>query len=577
MADARELKDQAAKHFAKGRFDKAASVYAELCQLEPNDTQLRIRLGDARVKAGDAKGAVEAYRGAAEDYAHQGFLPRAIAACKRILDLEPGHQETQVALARLYAKRSSAKPARPVDASSPQAAPGVARDPVGSGEASLQLDTEFRFSELELGAADLEDLEAAVAKAAPGAPAAVKPGGWFASPDVARLSLAELQIGQVDEAADIEVLTVSSDPPGGAPDVPEVPLFSALSREAFVELVSRCGLHRAAAGETIIQEGSVGASFFAVSSGAVKVVRKRAASELVLARLGAGDFFGEMALLSGAPRTASVVAAEPTELLEISASLLAGLLPRYPHVGQVLKRFCRERFLANVLSSSRIFAQFAGGDRQRLVERFQAREAAAGEHILEEGRASDGLYVVVAGAVEVLKSGADGPAKLAELREGDLFGEISLLTKSAATATIAALGPAALLKLPRRDFDELICTHPQISGAGERAFRRATSAAGRAHRLRGASGAQLRLTVLAQAPHGSLPFEPRSRSRNAARSRPPDSASMSTKARSARAWRVARASSRATRSSSGGAAGAGGALGSGARGRIAGAGAAPSP
>lgn len=503
MADARELKDQAAKHFAKGRFDKAAAVYAELCALEPKDPQLRVRLGDARVKAGDSKGAVDAYRAAAEDYARQGFLPRAVAACKRILEVEPGHRETQVALARLYAKRSSPGAAAPPRAAAP--APPAAPPAAASGEESLELDTaprsfkegvtgseeaagclelpkppeeRFQFSELELGESDLVDLEASAARRAPvlpraqpaglqapaAAPAlvAAPAGGWFAAPEPAPLSLAELKIGQVDEAAEIEVLTVSSDLPAGAADLPEVPLFSELSREAFVELVSRCGLRRVEPGETLIEEGSVGASFFAVSSGAVKIVRKRAPADLVLARLGPGDFFGEMALLSGAPRTASAVADEPTELLEISAPVLAGLLARYPHVARVLKRFCRERFLANVLASSRIFAQFGGEDRRRLFERFQAREVAAGERVLEEGRAADALYVVVSGAFEVVKAGAAGPAKLAELREGDLFGEISLLTKGAATATVAAAGPAALLRLQRRDFDELICTHPQI-------------------------------------------------------------------------------------------------------------------
>jgi CRP-like cAMP-binding protein len=489
MADVRALKDQAARLFSQGRFDSAAAIYAELCELEPKDVQLRIRLGDARARAGDRAAAVEAYRSAAEDYARQGFLPRAIAACKSILEIEPGHEATQVALARLCTKRSSAgvpgprrsagaPPVFPIaGAAARPGDPGFdatsrTRQPSSAPETAGEAPSPFQFSELELGEAELVDLEAMAAKrapepsgaaaAGPTAPAAVRVRGWFASPEGAPLSLAELEIGQVDEAAEVELLTVAADRLPGAAELPDVPLFSELSREAFVELVSKCGLRRLAAGQTILEEGGVGTSFFAVSSGAVRVARKKDPGELVLARLGPGEFFGETALLSGRPRSASVVADEPTEVLEISAALLAGLLSRYPHVGQVLKRFCRGRLLANVLSTSRVFAPFAGEDRQRLFGRFQAREVEAGERILVEGQDSDGLYVVVSGTFEVLKAGADGPAKLAELREGDLFGEISLLTKGAATATVAAASSAALLRLPRQDFDELISTHPQI-------------------------------------------------------------------------------------------------------------------
>jgi CRP-like cAMP-binding protein len=212
----------------------------------------------------------------------------------------------------------------------------------------------------------------------------------------------------------------------------------------------------------VIAEGGVGASFFVIGSGAVKVCKRRPEGEITLAHLGEGAFFGEMALLSGAPRAASVVAQEPSELLEVSAALLSELMQRYPHVGQVLKRFCRERFLSNVLATSRVFAEFSGADRRRLFERFKVRAARAGERVLEEGRPSDGLYVVLTGAYEVQKAQGGRAAKLADLREGDLFGEISLLTKGPATATVVAASRGTVLRLPREDFDELISTHPQV-------------------------------------------------------------------------------------------------------------------
>jgi CRP-like cAMP-binding protein len=55
-----------------------------------------------------------------------------------------------------------------------------------------------------------------------------------------------------------------------------------------------------------------------------------------------------------------------------------------------------------------------------------------------------------------------GGQSLAQLREGELFGEMSLLQKTPATATVTASRNTSLLRLPREDFDTLILTHPQI-------------------------------------------------------------------------------------------------------------------
>ena len=52
--------------------------------------------------------------------------------------------------------------------------------------------------------------------------------------------------------------------------------------------------------------------------------------------------------------------------------------------------------------------------------------------------------------------------KLATLKDGDIFGEMSLLTRKPATATVTALSNAILLRLPRESFQELVLTHPQI-------------------------------------------------------------------------------------------------------------------
>src|SRR5882762_3614773 len=103
----------------------------------------------------------------------------------------------------------------------------------------------------------------------------------------------------------------------------KVPLFDDLPEDAFVALVNRLRYHRHGAGHLIIREGEPGRSFFIIVEGKVRVYKAGAdGKEITLAHLGEGAFFGEMAMLSGAPRTANVVSEEETEILEVTDTVL---------------------------------------------------------------------------------------------------------------------------------------------------------------------------------------------------------------------------------------------------------------
>ena len=96
----------------------------------------------------------------------------------------------------------------------------------------------------------------------------------------------------------------------------KVPIFSGLDRKHIKQL-SRIMVPRTfKTGDVIIKEGDQGAGVFVVTSGKVEVVRGASGGKLqVLNTLGPGDFFGEMALFEGFPRSATVRCLEDTELL----------------------------------------------------------------------------------------------------------------------------------------------------------------------------------------------------------------------------------------------------------------------
>lgn len=318
-------------------------------------------------------------------------------------------------------------PPKPAPAQAAEAAPPAARKPL----------KRFSFTELEVEGDSL--LHAVEAAAAVGAS----------------------QRGEEDRGEDEIVYGIDDAPtPGVQPDaLPKIPLFSDLPPDAFIELFERCPLRRFNEGERILEQGSVGDSFFVICAGAVRIFRVDGGQRRDLATLQEGTFFGEMALLSGSPRTASVEAAgEETQLLEISAPILTQLSHTYPTVAQALKKFMRQRLLSNVMNSSPLFAPFNKSDRRMLVEKFRARDVQKGDVLIKEGERSDGLYIVLSGEVEVKKANQ----LLAHLKEGEIFGEMSLLQKTPASATVQASKRTSLLRLPREQFDELVLSHPQI-------------------------------------------------------------------------------------------------------------------
>ncbi len=117
-----------------------------------------------------------------------------------------------------------------------------------------------------------------------------------------------------------------------------VDLFSMLSPEARLSLSREAADHLFASGEAIVRQGEQGSSMFVVLKGAVKVVLEPSGQDV--ATVGAGGFFGEMSMLTGEPRTATVRAVDDVHVLEIAAPDMRALARATPglieHVSQVV-------------------------------------------------------------------------------------------------------------------------------------------------------------------------------------------------------------------------------------------------
>jgi tetratricopeptide (TPR) repeat protein len=126
--------------------------------------------------------------------------------------------------------------------------------------------------------------------------------------------------------------------------VPKSPLFEVLTEEERDALVREMDLESHDEGSVIIAEGQPGASMYVIASGEVKVFTNGAGGATVyLARLGEGDFFGEVSMLTGKPRTATITASQRTELLRLDKEKLDNALATYPGIRKVLNEFYQRR------------------------------------------------------------------------------------------------------------------------------------------------------------------------------------------------------------------------------------------
>lgn len=176
------------------------------------------------------------------------------------------------------------------------------------------------------------------------------------------------------------------------------------------------------------------------------------------ARLGPGSFIGEVALMTDQPRSATVAATQPCELLRIDRPMLSRVLGSHGDLLKAVLRFVRDRLVDRWMKTSPLFRPFDDQERAELANRFRFLEIDAGARLLTAGTRPDGLYIVLAGQFSVERD----HSTLATLGAGSLIGETALLSGGSLRSDVIALNKALALCLPARDFREVIMTHPHV-------------------------------------------------------------------------------------------------------------------
>ncbi|MCG8555167.1 MAG: cyclic nucleotide-binding domain-containing protein [Proteobacteria bacterium] len=259
-------------------------------------------------------------------------------------------------------------------------------------------------------------------------------------------------------------LYLSLEAGSGAPSrLPRLALFGSLSADALVRLLGILGSREIQPGANVVREGEPGREAFVLARGRLQVVRQSAGEHAGLANLGPGDLFGEMALVSDAPRAASVIAATASEVLVASRERLEELAGQEPALGETLARFCQRRMLQNLVRHSPILSSLQPKQREQLMGRFKTCHFGAGRALITQGSQAPGLYLIASGEVSVCSPDEDGDTVvLAVLGPGDVVGEISLVLRREANASVVATHPTVALELTHEQFQHSIREHPNL-------------------------------------------------------------------------------------------------------------------
>jgi len=171
---------------------------------------------------------------------------------------------------------------------------------------------------------------------------------WTSGPPVSQTALRD---GEAMARRREESGTFQRLPGDGIAPEPQIPeglersrFFADMSSQEIAGFIASTERRTFREGEVVIEEGKEGRSLFIVTRGVLRVqARGPAGGTLRMGVLMMGDVFGEVAFLTGKPRTATVVAETGAECLEIGAEAWTGILGKYPRVRQVLEEVHRER------------------------------------------------------------------------------------------------------------------------------------------------------------------------------------------------------------------------------------------
>lgn len=241
--------------------------------------------------------------------------------------------------------------------------------------------------------------------------------------------------------------------------------FSILSDDELGRLARRFELVHYCLGETVVRAGEEAEAFFVVYSGRARVIAiDNTGEEVTVGTLTRGNSFGEQGLLTKSARNYTIRAASDLAALRLARKDFDDLLRDQSTLRQCFDKYVSEISIRNFLKLSTALAPLSPQEIRNLLGSMEVVEYAANKAIIREGETGDAFFILRAGGARVIKE-SNGGKVLNQLKAGNSFGELSLLTGQPRAASIITTEPSSVFRLGKTEFDQIIAASPKFRDA----------------------------------------------------------------------------------------------------------------
>lgn len=218
--------------------------------------------------------------------------------------------------------------------------------------------------------------------------------------------------------------------------------------------------------QLLFKQGDEAGSMYRLVSGRLGVrVKQPDGQEVLIDELEAGAMVGEMAILSGQSRTATVYAIDEATLIQVTREQYERLSPEERRAllemdTTVVARWQRLR-LSEVLST--LYSELPVDALHAIQQKLVWHHLSRGDVLFEQGDTADSLYIVVGGRLRFTMRAADGTViGEGDVHVGETVGEMGLLMQAPRTATVFAVRETNVVKLEAEAFDQLSQQYPAL-------------------------------------------------------------------------------------------------------------------
>jgi cGMP-dependent protein kinase 2 len=208
--------------------------------------------------------------------------------------------------------------------------------------------------------------------------------------------------------------------------------------------------------EVIFNRNDPGSSLFAIADGSV-LVQIKADDPAVTVPIDKGLIFGEVGLISGRRRGATIRAAEDCICVEVSRTAALKLQSSVPAAKRAIERISAERQLLQLFGSG-----LQSTDLDELLDSYEIQTISAGKPIITEGEEGDDIFVIRSGSAVVEKKIGGKTVFLTYLPAGTYVGEMALIAGGKRTASVRAAIKCEVIKLRGMAFRNLLDKKPQL-------------------------------------------------------------------------------------------------------------------